>query len=58
MFRFSFKGVSEQSDSPCLILKMIKSKGLTLGKVELYRNNELITVNDFNYYLDLYQNCI
>ena len=58
MFKFEFKGVEEESSSPVLLMKCLKEYGFSISKVKLYRNDEVITIDRFNYYLELFKTVI
>ena len=58
MFEFEYKGDREESLSPVLLTQRLKEQGIDILEVKLYRKDKLITLADFNYYLDIYVNMI
>lgn len=58
MFEFEYKGDREESLSPVLLIQRLKEQGIDILEVKLYRKDKLITLVDFNYYLDIYVNML
>ena len=58
MFKFEYKGDRKEFLSPILLINLLKDRKIDILKCKLYRNDKLITVSEFNYYLDVFKNMI